>query len=97
MKAVETVDACLGQIVQAVQRSGGALVITADHGNADIMLEPDGSPNTAHTLNQVPIVVTVDGATLSHGGMLADVAPTVLELLGIDQPQERTGRSLLER
>jgi 2,3-bisphosphoglycerate-independent phosphoglycerate mutase len=97
VKAVETVDACLGQVVQAVQRSGGALVVTADHGNADIMLEPDGSPNTAHTLNQVPIVVTVDATTLSHGGMLADVAPTVLELLGIEQPPEMTGRSLLER
>jgi 2,3-bisphosphoglycerate-independent phosphoglycerate mutase len=97
VKAVETVDACLGQVVHAVQRSGGALVVTADHGNADIMLEPDGSPNTAHTLNQVPIVVTVDGMTLSQGGMLADVAPTVLDLLGTEQPQEMTGRSLLER
>jgi 2,3-bisphosphoglycerate-independent phosphoglycerate mutase len=72
------------------------LIITADHGNADNMLEPDGSPNTAHSLNQVPIIVTVDGVTLSHGGMLADVAPTVLELLGIEQPSEMTGRSLLE-
>jgi 2,3-bisphosphoglycerate-independent phosphoglycerate mutase len=97
VKGIETVDACLGQVVQAVQRDGGALVITADHGNADNMLEPDGSPNTAHSLNQVPIIVTVDGVTLSHGGMLADVAPTVLELLGIEQPPEMTGRSLLER
>jgi 2,3-bisphosphoglycerate-independent phosphoglycerate mutase len=97
VKAIETVDGCLGQIVQAVQRDGGALVITADHGNADNMLEPDGSPNTAHSLNQVPIIVTVDGVTLSHGGMLADVAPTVLDLLGIEQPPQMTGRSLLER
>jgi 2,3-bisphosphoglycerate-independent phosphoglycerate mutase len=97
VKAIETVDACLGQVVQAVQRSGGALVITADHGNADNMLEPDRSPNTAHSLNQVPIIVTVDGVTLSHGGMLADVAPTILELLGIEQPPQMTGRSLLER
>jgi 2,3-bisphosphoglycerate-independent phosphoglycerate mutase len=97
VKAIETVDGCLGQIVQAVQRDGGALVITADHGNADNMLEPDGSPNTAHSLNQVPIIVTVDGVTLSHGGMLADVAPTVLDLLGIEQPSQMTGRSLLER
>jgi 2,3-bisphosphoglycerate-independent phosphoglycerate mutase len=96
-KAIETVDACLDQVVQAVQRGGGALVITADHGNADNMLEPDGSPNTAHSLNQVPIIVTVDGVTLSHGGMLADVAPTVLDLLGIEQPPQMTGRSLLER
>jgi 2,3-bisphosphoglycerate-independent phosphoglycerate mutase len=97
VKAIETVDACLGQVVSAVQRAGGALVITADHGNADNMLEPDGSPNTAHSLNQVPIVVTVDGVTLSHGGMLADVAPTILDLLGIEQPPEMTGQSLLER
>jgi 2,3-bisphosphoglycerate-independent phosphoglycerate mutase len=97
VRAVETVDACLGQVVTAVQRSGGALIITADHGNADNMLEPDGSPNTAHSLNQVPVVVTVDGVTLSHGGMLADVAPTILDLLGIEQPAEMTGQSLLER
>jgi 2,3-bisphosphoglycerate-independent phosphoglycerate mutase len=95
VKAIETVDACLAEIVRAVQRSGGALVITADHGNADNMLEPDGSPNTAHSLNQVPVIVTVDGVTLEHGGVLADVAPTMLELLGIDQPEAMTGRSLL--
>jgi 2,3-bisphosphoglycerate-independent phosphoglycerate mutase len=95
VKAVETVDACLGEIVRAVQGSGGALVITADHGNSDVMLEPDGSPNTAHSLNQVPVIVTVDGVALEHGGVLADVAPTVLELLGIEQPEAMTGRSLL--
>jgi len=95
VKAIETVDACLGEIVRTVQESGGALVITADHGNADNMLEPDGSPNTAHSLNQVPVIVTVDGVTLEHGGVLADVAPTMLELLGIDQPEAMTGRSLL--
>jgi 2,3-bisphosphoglycerate-independent phosphoglycerate mutase len=95
VKGIEAVDACLGQVVQAVQRSGGACVITADHGNADNMLEPDGSPNTAHSLNQVPIIVTVDGVTLQHGGKLADVAPTLLELLDIEQPEAMTGRSLL--
>jgi 2,3-bisphosphoglycerate-independent phosphoglycerate mutase len=94
--AVQTADTCLGQVVRAVERSGGALVITADHGNADNMLEPDGSPNTAHSLNPVPLIVTVDDATLREGGVLADVAPTVLELLGLDQPQAMTGRSLLE-
>jgi 2,3-bisphosphoglycerate-independent phosphoglycerate mutase len=94
VKAIETVDACLGEIVRAVQGSGGVLVITADHGNADAMLEPDGSPNTAHTVNQVPVIVTADGITLEHGGKLADVAPTILELLGIDQPEAMTGRSL---
>jgi 2,3-bisphosphoglycerate-independent phosphoglycerate mutase len=95
VKAIETVDACLGEVVRVVQRSGGACVVTADHGNADNMLEPDGSPNTAHTLNQVPVIVTVDGVTLAHGGALADVAPTVLELLAIEQPDAMTGRSLL--
>jgi 2,3-bisphosphoglycerate-independent phosphoglycerate mutase len=95
VKGIEAVDACLAEVVRAVQSSGGALIITADHGNADNMLEPDGAPNTAHSLNQVPVIVTVDGVTLEHGGVLADVAPTVLELLGIDQPQAMTGRSLL--
>jgi 2,3-bisphosphoglycerate-independent phosphoglycerate mutase len=93
--AIETVDACLGDVVRAVQDSGGALVVTADHGNADNMLEPDGSPNTAHSLNPVPLVVTVEGVTLRDAGALADVAPTVLELLGIEQPEEMTGGSLL--
>jgi len=94
--AIETVDACLGRVVEAVQATGGACIVTADHGNADHMLEPDGSPNTAHSLNPVPFVVTVSGARLDHeGGILADVAPTALELLGIPQPPEMTGRSLL--
>ena len=85
VEAIETVDACLGAVVEAVHASGGACFITADHGNADHMLEPDGSPNTAHSLNPVPVIVTVPGAvTLRRGGVLADVAPTVLELLGID-------------
>ncbi|HKE78276.1 MAG TPA: 2,3-bisphosphoglycerate-independent phosphoglycerate mutase, partial [Solirubrobacteraceae bacterium] len=94
--AVETVDACMGEVVRAVQASGGVCVITADHGNADNMLEPDGSPNTAHSLNQVPVIVTADGTALHHGGMLADVAPTLLELLDIAQPAAMTGRSLLD-
>jgi 2,3-bisphosphoglycerate-independent phosphoglycerate mutase len=78
-----------------VQDSGGALVITADHGNADEMLEPDGSPDTAHSLNPVPLIVTDDAVMLRDGGVLADVAPTVLALLGIEQPAPMTGRSLL--
>ena len=94
--AIEIVDTCLARVVEAVQGTGGACVVTADHGNADHMLEPDGSPNTAHSLNPVPIVVTVEGASLDPaGGILADVAPTALELLGIAQPPEMTGRSLL--
>jgi 2,3-bisphosphoglycerate-independent phosphoglycerate mutase len=96
VKAVETVDECLGKVVEAVRETGGVLVITADHGNADNMLEPDGSPNTAHSLNPVPLIVTVEGLRLRDGGILADVAPTVLQLLGIEQPEEMTGRSLIE-
>jgi 2,3-bisphosphoglycerate-independent phosphoglycerate mutase len=95
VKAVETVDECLGRVVEAVHESGGACVITADHGNADHMLEDDGSVNTAHSLNPVPFIVTAPGAQLDGEGILADVAPTMLELLGVEQPREMTGRSLL--
>jgi len=95
--AVETVDECLGGVVAAVHEGGGVCVVTADHGNADHMLEPDGSPNTAHSLNEVPLIVTAPGLKLRAGdGILADVAPTVLDLLEIDQPREMTGRSLIE-
>jgi 2,3-bisphosphoglycerate-independent phosphoglycerate mutase len=96
VKAVETVDECLGRVVDAVRSSGGELVITADHGNCDHMLEPDGSPNTAHSLNPVPLIVTADVPGLRDGGILADVAPTVLELMGVDQPPAMTGKSLIE-
>jgi 2,3-bisphosphoglycerate-independent phosphoglycerate mutase len=95
INAVETADTCLGEVVRCVQESGGALVITADHGNADEMLEADGSPDTAHSLNPVPLIVTDDSVSLRDGGVLADVAPTVLALLGIEQPAPMTGRSLL--
>jgi 2,3-bisphosphoglycerate-independent phosphoglycerate mutase len=95
--AIETVDECLGVVLDVVGTSGGVCVVTADHGNADHMLEPDGSPNTAHSLNPVPLIVTAPGLTLrAQGGILADVAPTVLDLLGIAQPVEMTGRSLIE-
>lgn len=93
--AVETVDACLGRVVEAVHESGGACLITADHGNADEMLEDDGSPDTAHSLNPVPFIVTAGADALAGEGILADVAPTVLALLGIEQPEEMTGRSLM--
>jgi 2,3-bisphosphoglycerate-independent phosphoglycerate mutase len=93
--AVETVDECLGRVLEAVHGSGGACIVTADHGNCDEMLEDDGSPDTAHSLNPVPFVVTADGARLDGEGILADVAPTALALLGIEQPAEMTGRSLL--
>jgi 2,3-bisphosphoglycerate-independent phosphoglycerate mutase len=93
--AVEAVDACLGEVVAAVEARGGACIVTADHGNCDHMLEPDGSPNTAHSLNPVPLIVTQEGLELRDGGILADVAPTALDLLGIPQPEAMTGRSLI--
>jgi 2,3-bisphosphoglycerate-independent phosphoglycerate mutase len=96
VEAVETADSCLGEVVAAVHDSGGACVVTADHGNADHMLEDDGSPNTAHSLNPVPLIVTLPGLSLRSGAILADVAPTVLQVLGIEQPSEMTGRSLIE-
>ncbi len=97
VEAIETVDACLREIVETVQQDGGVCVVTADHGNSEHMLEPDGSPNTAHSLNPVPLIVTREGLALHGGGVLADVAPTVLSLLGIEQPAAMTGRSLIER
>jgi 2,3-bisphosphoglycerate-independent phosphoglycerate mutase len=93
--AVEEVDGCLGDVVEAVLAAGGACIVTADHGNCDHMLEPDGSPNTAHSLNPVPLIVTAEGIELRDQGILADVAPTALELLGIPQPPAMTGRSLI--
>jgi 2,3-bisphosphoglycerate-independent phosphoglycerate mutase len=95
VKAVETVDAQLGRVVEAVTAKGGACIVTADHGNCDHMLEPDGSPNTAHSLNPVPLIVTAKGVELRDSGILADVAPTALELLGIPQPEPMTGKSLI--
>jgi 2,3-bisphosphoglycerate-independent phosphoglycerate mutase len=95
VKAVETVDECLGRVLETVHAAGGACIVTADHGNADEMLEEDGSPDTAHSLNPVPFVVTAGAGALDGEGILADVAPTALALLGIEQPPEMTGRSLL--
>ena len=96
VRAVEAVDECLGRVLEAVRGQGGVCVVTADHGNAEQMLEPDGkSPHTAHTTNPVPLVVTADGGTLS-GGALPDLAPTSLALLGLARPDGMTGRSLIE-
>jgi 2,3-bisphosphoglycerate-independent phosphoglycerate mutase len=96
VKAVETVDRCLGEVVAAVERAGGVCLITADHGNAEMMVEPDGiGPHTAHTTNPVPLIVTADGVELRSGGELSDLVPTSLELLGLPKPCEVTGSSLL--
>jgi 2,3-bisphosphoglycerate-independent phosphoglycerate mutase len=93
--AVETADACLGEVVATVHAAGGACVVTADHGNAEQMLDGD-APDTAHTCNPVPLIVSVADAQLAPAGTLADVAPTVLALLGIPAPESMTGHSLLE-
>jgi len=93
---VQTIDECLRDVVQGVRAAGGVCVITADHGNAEQMLEVDGTPSTAHSLNPVPLILTVDGARLRSEGTLADVAPTVLALLGLEQPAAMSGCSMLE-
>ncbi len=97
--AVETVDACLRRIVASAERSGTRLLVTADHGNCEVMIDPDtGGPHTAHTTNPVPLVaVGTDLTSLRAGGALCDVAPTILELLGLEQPAPMTGRTLAER
>jgi 2,3-bisphosphoglycerate-independent phosphoglycerate mutase len=93
--AVEEVDRCLARVVEAAGARGGMCLVTADHGNAELMLNRDGSPNTAHTTNPVPFIATRPGLSLRDGGRLADVAPTVLELLAVEQPAAMSGRSLL--
>ncbi|MCM1148624.1 MAG: 2,3-bisphosphoglycerate-independent phosphoglycerate mutase [Butyricicoccus sp.] len=95
VKAVETVDECVGTIGAAVRDMGGIMLVTADHGNADSMMLPSGSPNTAHTTNPVPLILVGADAKL-HPGRLADIAPTMLELMGIDKPEQMTGKSLIE-
>ena len=98
VKAVETVDACLGRIETAVRSKGGAILITADHGNAEMMIDPaTGGPHTAHTTNPVPFIVVSEDAkqyTLKPNGSLRDISPTVLGMLGIDEPKEMTGHDL---
>ncbi len=96
VRAVETVDECLGKVVAAVEATGGVAVVTADHGNAEQMLEADGaSPHTAHTANPVPLIAARHGASLRARGGLSDVAPTILGLLALPQPAEMTGTDLL--
>jgi 2,3-bisphosphoglycerate-independent phosphoglycerate mutase len=97
VKAVETVDACLGRVVERVTELEGVCLVTADHGNAERMLEDDGvSPHTAHTTNLVPLVLTSSEVTLKKEGGLSDLAPTALRLLGMDTPAEMTGGGLCE-
>ena len=96
VKAVETVDGCLGQIADAIAAQGGALLVTADHGNCEMMLDPEtGGPHTAHTTNPVPVLLMNSPGPL-HDGRLADIAPTLLALLGVKQPAEMTGKILFQ-
>ena len=96
VEAVKAVDKCVEKVVEAAKRNGYEVVQIADHGNADNAVNPDGTPNTAHSLNPVPIVVVSDRVKAVHDGILADVAPTVLDLMGIPQPAGMTGHSLVE-
>jgi 2,3-bisphosphoglycerate-independent phosphoglycerate mutase len=98
IKAVETVDTGLGRIAEAIKRQGGALLVTADHGNCELMKDPTtGGPHTAHTTNPVPVVLMGSGAKTIHEGRLADLAPTLLNLMGLQQPAEMTGHSIIDR
>ena len=100
IKAVETVDDCVGKIAKIIEEKKGNLIITADHGNADQMIDyKTGEPHTAHTTNPVPIILVTDNKELKlkNDGKLADLAPTMLELMGIEKPAEMTGESLLTK
>ena len=95
IKAVETVDACVGSLAQAVKEMGGVLFVTADHGNADKMLDENGEPFTAHTTNPVPFIVVNYPCKVREGGRLSDIAPTMLKVMGLEQPAEMTGKSII--
>jgi 2,3-bisphosphoglycerate-independent phosphoglycerate mutase len=95
IKAVEATDTCLGRVVEAILAQGGIALITADHGNADLVVDDNERPFTAHTTNPVPFILTSNSVTLRDGGILADIAPTMLQLLGLKQPIEMTGTSII--
>jgi len=98
VRACEAVDAGLGRALAALHDEGGAMIVTADHGNCELMVDPvTGGPHTAHTTNPVPVILVggPPGATLRTGGRLADIAPTILALMGLPQPSEMTGQSLI--
>lgn len=97
IKAIEAVDENLGRVVDLILEKGGSAIIFADHGNSETMSTPEGKPHTAHTTVPVPVIVTKKGVTLREGGRLADVAPTMLDLLGVEKPAEMTGESLIQK
>ncbi|MHC2415833.1 bisphosphoglycerate-independent phosphoglycerate mutase [Bradyrhizobium diazoefficiens] len=97
IKAVETVDTGLGRLAEAIRKAGGVLLVTADHGNCELMRDPEtGGPHTSHTTNPVPVLLAGAGDTSLAQGRLADVAPTLLELMGLPKPVEMSGTSLLQ-
>ncbi len=96
VKAVEAVDTCVGKVIDAVKETGGVALITADHGNADKMIDDDGEPFTAHTTNPVPFCVVGYDCELRDGGRLADIAPTMLQIMNLPQPEEMDGKSLIK-
>ena len=94
-KAVTTVDTCVGEVVESARSNGYEVIIIADHGNADHAVNNDGSPNTAHSLNPVPLILVSDRFEKIDQGILADVAPTILKLMGVKKPDEMTGKELI--
>ena len=96
VKAVETVDTCVGRVADAATSMGGVVLLTADHGNADRMVDTDGSPFTAHTTNPVPFAVIGMDCELREGGKLCDISPTIIKILGLEQPTEMTGESIIK-
>jgi len=94
-KAVKAVDECVGEVVATAQANGYTVLITADHGNADHAINKDGTPNTSHSLNPVPFIVVDEEVKQVNNGILADIAPTILKLMGIERPAEMTGKALI--
>lgn len=97
IKAIEAVDECLGEVVDKILSMNGTAIITADHGNSDEVLTDTESPMTTHTTNPVPVIVTKEGVEVRSGGRLADLAPTLIDLLGVEQPEDMTGESLIKK
>ncbi len=96
VQAVETVDTCVGSLVEAVKEMDGVLFVTADHGNADKMLDENGEPFTAHTTNPVPFIIVNYPCDVREGGKLCDIAPTMLKVMGLPQPTEMNGESIIK-
>jgi 2,3-bisphosphoglycerate-independent phosphoglycerate mutase len=95
IKACETIDSCTKSVVEAALKNGYATILLADHGNCEMMMNPDGSPNTAHTTNPVPVILIDENNGSINNGVLGDIAPTILDLMGIEKPKTMTQHSIL--